>query len=81
VVRVEHLGAELLAGCEIDAPAVPVSDTPGVTERPAGGQAVLQARLPPTHRVRIGDQIQLAVNAGQLSFFDPVTGAALWHPG
>jgi multiple sugar transport system ATP-binding protein len=81
VVRVEHLGAELLAGCAIDAPPVPVADTPEVTEEPGGGSAVLQARLPPTHRLRLGDRVELSVNAGQLSFFDPATGGALWHPG
>jgi multiple sugar transport system ATP-binding protein len=81
VVRADHLGSELLAGCEIDAPSVPVTDTPWITEEPADRRAVLQARLPPTHRVRLGDQLELAVNAVQLSFFDPFTGAALWHPG
>ena len=79
--RVEHLGSAVLAGCEIDAPGVTVADTPGVTEERADDWAVLQARLPPSHRLRLGDHVELAVDIGQLRFFDPVTGAALWHPG
>jgi multiple sugar transport system ATP-binding protein len=81
VVRVDHLGAELLVGCLIDARAVVVADTPEVEEAAADAGAVLRARLPRHHPVRPGDRIELAVEVGQLTFFDPVTGAALWHPG
>jgi multiple sugar transport system ATP-binding protein len=78
--RVERLGAELLVRCTLDAPQVRVPDTPGVDAEPAG-QATLAARFPARHPVRAGDRVELAVDTIQLCFFDPVTGAALWHPG
>jgi multiple sugar transport system ATP-binding protein len=79
--RVEHLGAEVLVGCTLDAPQVRVPDTPGVDESaaPAGG-STLVARFPGRHPVRPGDRVELAVETDQLSYFDPVSGAALWHP-
>jgi multiple sugar transport system ATP-binding protein len=79
VVRVERLGAELLVGCALDALQVHVTDTPGVGEDPAG-RATLVARFPARHPVRSGDRVELAVDTHQLSYFDPVTGEALWHP-
>jgi multiple sugar transport system ATP-binding protein len=79
VVRVERLGAELLVGCALDALQVHVTDTPGVGEAPAG-RATLVARFPARHPVRSGDRVELAVDTHQLSYFDPVTGEALWHP-
>jgi multiple sugar transport system ATP-binding protein len=78
--RVERLGAELLVRCTLDAPQVRVPDTPGVEPEPAG-QATLAARFPTRHPVRPGDRVELAVDTTQLCYFDPVTGAALWHPG
>jgi multiple sugar transport system ATP-binding protein len=78
--RVERLGAELLVRCTLDALQVRVPDTPGVDPEPAG-QATLAARFPARHPVRTGDRVELAVDTSQLCFFDPVSGAALWHPG
>ena len=78
--RVERLGAELLVRCTLDAPQVRVPDTPDVDPEPAG-QATLAARFPARHPVRAGDRVELAVDTTQLCYFDPVTGAALWHPG
>ena len=79
--RVEHLGAEVLVGCTLDAPQVRVPDVPGVDEgtAPASG-STLVARFPGRHPVRPGDRVELAVETDQLSYFDPVSGAALWHP-
>jgi multiple sugar transport system ATP-binding protein len=78
--RVERLGAELLVRCTLDAAQVRVPDTPGVDPEPAG-QATLAVRFPARHPVRAGDRVELAVDTTQLCFFDPVSGAALWHPG
>jgi multiple sugar transport system ATP-binding protein len=79
--RVEHLGAEVLVGCTLDAPQVRVPDTPGIDEGPEpASQATLVARFPARHPVRPGDRVELAVETDQLSYFDPATGAALWHP-
>ncbi len=80
--RVERLGAELLVRCTLDAAQVRVPDTPGVdVDLEPASQATLAARFPARHPVRPGDRVELAVDTGQLCFFDPVTGAALWHPG
>jgi multiple sugar transport system ATP-binding protein len=68
VERVEHLGHELLAYC-------------GVGAQPAGeeGSDGLVVRLPRDRRVALGAPLELTVDTGRLSFFDPVSGAALWH--
>ena len=80
--RVERLGAELLVRCTLDALQVRVPDTPGVdVDLEPAGQATLAVRFPARHPVRPGDRVELAVDTGQLCFFDPATGAALWHPG
>jgi ABC-type sugar transport system ATPase subunit len=80
VVRVERLGAELLVGCAIDAPPVAVPDSPTAEEATGEDRAVLFARLPRHHPARPGDRLELAVDTGRLSFFDPASGAAIWHP-
>jgi multiple sugar transport system ATP-binding protein len=79
--RVEHLGAEVLVGCALDASQVRVPDVPGMDEgaAPPTG-STLVARFPGRHPVRPGDRVELAVETDQLSYFDPVGGAALWHP-
>jgi multiple sugar transport system ATP-binding protein len=80
VARVERLGAKLLVVCALDAPRVHVVDTPGVDEHLAGDRALLVARFPARHPVRSDDRVALAVDTRQLSFFDPVSGEALWNP-
>jgi multiple sugar transport system ATP-binding protein len=84
-VRVEHLGPELLVACAVEAPAIEVSDSPAAltgsavgTESAEGG--TLLARFPRHAAVRRGEPVDIAVDVTQLSYFDPVSGAALWHP-
>jgi multiple sugar transport system ATP-binding protein len=77
--RVEDLGSHLLIGCPLDTMAITVADRPGA-ERQRLSRAVLIARFPRTSRVRPGDRVELAVDMAELSFFDPVTGEALWNP-
>ncbi|HZD74162.1 MAG TPA: ABC transporter ATP-binding protein [Actinomycetota bacterium] len=85
-VRVEHLGPELLVACAVDAPTVQVHDPPEA--RPADtawsaegvGGATLLARFPRHAAVHRGERVDVAVDVAQLSYFDPVSGAALWHP-
>ena len=77
--RVENLGSHLLIGCPLDTTAVTVADGPRA-EKLRTGRAVLIARFPATSRVRRGDRVELAVNMSELSFFDPITGEALWNP-
>jgi multiple sugar transport system ATP-binding protein len=79
VETVENLGSHLLIGCPLDTTAITVADGPGAeAQRP--GRAVLIARFPGTSQIRRGDRVELAVSVTKLSFFDPVTGEALWNP-
>jgi multiple sugar transport system ATP-binding protein len=77
--RVEDLGSHLLIGCPLDTMAITVADRPRA-EQPRLSRAVLTARFPRTSRVRPGDRVELAVDMAELSFFDPITGQALWNP-
>ncbi len=76
---VENLGSHQLIGCPLDTTAITVADGPGAGKQPPS-RAVLVARFPGTSRIRRGDRVELAVATAKLSFFDPVTGQALWHP-
>jgi multiple sugar transport system ATP-binding protein len=76
---VEYLGSHQLIGCPLDTAAITVADAPGA-EQQTGRRAVLIARLPGTSRIRPGDRVELAVAMTKLSFFDRVTGEALWNP-
>jgi multiple sugar transport system ATP-binding protein len=77
--RVENLGSHLLIGCPLDTAAITVADD-GRAERQRTGRAVLIARFPRTSSVRPGDRVELAVDMAELSYFDPITGVALWNP-
>jgi multiple sugar transport system ATP-binding protein len=77
--RIEDLGSHLLIGCPIDTTAIIVADGPGA-EQQRVSRALLIARFPRTSRVRPGDRVELAVDMAELSFFDPITGKALWNP-
>ncbi len=83
VLRTEDLGPELLVICAVDAPVFEVHDVPE-GERAGRGEiadgATLMARFPRGATVRRGEQVDLAVDVTQLSYFDPVSGAALWNP-
>jgi multiple sugar transport system ATP-binding protein len=79
VAQVEHLGSELLVTCAVDAPPVTVANA-GVDPLPISQGATLQARFPTHSAVRRGDPVEVDVDVGELSFFDPASGAALWHP-
>jgi multiple sugar transport system ATP-binding protein len=43
------------------------------------GTGTLVARAPIRTTVKAGDKIELVVDTAHLSFFDPASGAALWH--
>jgi multiple sugar transport system ATP-binding protein len=77
--RVEDLGSHLLIGCPLDTMSITVADGPGAEPQQVS-RALLIARFPRTSRVRPGDRVELAVDVAQLSFFDPITGEALWNP-
>jgi multiple sugar transport system ATP-binding protein len=76
---VEYLGSHQLIGCPLDTTAITVADAPGA-EQQRPNRAVLVARLRGASRIRRGDRVELAVAMAKLSFFDPITGEALWNP-
>src|SRR6266540_3890489 len=83
VVRTDNLGPELLVTCAVDAPTVEVRDVPEAErddDAMSAEGATLLARFPRHAPVRRGDLVDLVVDVAQLSYFDPTSGAALWHP-
>jgi multiple sugar transport system ATP-binding protein len=78
VARVEHLGPELGVACAVDAPAVAVPDAGEALG--LGDSAMLYARVPARTDVQRGAPIEAEIQVNELSFFDPDTSAALWHP-
>jgi multiple sugar transport system ATP-binding protein len=77
--EVENLGSHQLISCPLDTTVVTTADPTGA-QVPRPGRAMLVARLRGTSRIRPGDRVELAVAMAKLSFFDPVTGVALWNP-
>jgi multiple sugar transport system ATP-binding protein len=78
VERVEHMGPHLLVACSLNAEGVSVTDAGADLFQP--GAASLHARFPRAAPPRPGDLMQVEVDVGELCFFDPTTGSALWHP-
>jgi multiple sugar transport system ATP-binding protein len=78
VAWVEHLGPEIGIACAVDAPAVAVPDA--AEPLGLGDSAMLYARVRTRADFRRGQPIEVEIQVGELSFFDPDTGAALWHP-
>lgn len=83
--RVDYLGPEQLVACAVDAPATVVPDAPEAPQEESGSSAAaegatLLARFPRQAAVHPGDLVDLAIDVTQLSYFDPTSGAAVWHP-
>ena len=90
VELVEALGTETLIHFEVDAP-VPVTEdmkelaadvggeqTEELERRAQEGRNEFVAQLDPKIKVRARDVVELAVDTGQLHFFDPETGDAIY---
>jgi len=79
VVLVEETGPDAVVTLEVAAPAV---SPPGALPREtgAGGQARLRSRFARNTTVRPGQTVPIAVDAGRVYVFDPVTGRAIHHP-
>jgi multiple sugar transport system ATP-binding protein len=73
VSLLEALGSEIVVHFSIDAKIVDAgdSDTAAIVKRV--GQANSVGRFDPRSRVRLGDVAEIAVNTGNLHFFDPQT--------
>jgi multiple sugar transport system ATP-binding protein len=77
VVGVDYTGPHAVVTAEIAAPAPRHPDQPGPA---TSTRAVLRARFPARTFPRIGDTVQLTLDAGRAHVFDAETGVALQHP-
>jgi len=84
---VEAMGSDILVHFTLDAPPVVTEDTKELA-RDAGeaveavqrtGETVVVARFSPRSRVREGEPIKVAVDAGRLHLFDPDSGLSVWE--
>jgi multiple sugar transport system ATP-binding protein len=76
---VEALGSELVVHFTIDAKRVQAEGAHSADAEAAtiSGEGV--ARIDPKTPVKAGDRITFAVDADGLQFFEPESGAAIWH--
>ena len=80
----EALGSEIVVHFPVDAPSVVTEDTKAL-EKDAGtddvpvahASNIWVASFSPRSRVRPGDQVEIAIDAERLHFFDPETGLAI----
>jgi multiple sugar transport system ATP-binding protein len=76
ITQIEQIRPQVIV--VIDLPAAPAISA-GV-DALLGADRLVRARLSPHAEVRVGDQIQVAVDASQAHVFDRRTGRALYHP-
>jgi multiple sugar transport system ATP-binding protein len=83
VELVEALGSDLMVHAVTDARPVQTSQTAeahdlDIDELGHHGEAAIVARFDPLSRVKIADDVVIAVNTTRLQFFDLDTGLAIW---
>ncbi|MEM9748711.1 MAG: ABC transporter ATP-binding protein, partial [Actinomycetota bacterium] len=74
VALTEALGSEIMVHFDLDAPTVDSGDPDAASDE--GAKAV--GRFNPRSRVRIGDDVTIAVTTENLHFFDADTRNAIW---
>jgi multiple sugar transport system ATP-binding protein len=82
VELVEALGSELVVHLGLDVRPVASGDPDALDAiGPRGEQArgIVVARFNPRSRVRLADEIEVAVDAARLHFFDATDGHAIWE--
>ena len=77
VALIEALGSELMVHFRIDAPTVDSGDPDAVEER-GTSESNTVGRFSPRSRIRLGDEIDVAVSTENLHVFDFDTRRALW---
>jgi multiple sugar transport system ATP-binding protein len=83
VAVMEELGSDAHVIFPVDAPRVEAEDVRAVSDEEHEGliaddrRALFNARVDARTTAKVGARIQLAVNVGQLHFFDPATGESL----
>jgi multiple sugar transport system ATP-binding protein len=83
VELVEALGSDLIVHAVTDARPVQTSETAeahdlDIDELGHHSEAAIVARFDPLSRVKIADDVDIAVNTARLQFFDLDTGLAIW---
>ena len=83
VELVEALGSDLVVHALIDARPVRTTQTAEAAESDIeelghGDQAAIVARFDPRSRVKIADDVTIAVDTTRVQFFDLDTGLAIW---
>jgi multiple sugar transport system ATP-binding protein len=78
VSLIEALGSELMVHFNIDARTVDSGDPDAPEETTAVGQANAVGRFSPRSRVKMGDNIKVAVSTENLHFFDATTRTSIW---
>jgi multiple sugar transport system ATP-binding protein len=83
VELVEALGSDLVVHALVDARPVRTTQTAEAAEHDIeelghGDQAAIVARFDPRSRVKIADQVTIAVDTTRIQFFDLDTGLAIW---
>jgi multiple sugar transport system ATP-binding protein len=73
---IEALGSELMVHFDLTARTVDSGDPDAVDETEAVTNAV--GRFNPRSRVRMGDQVKIAVATENMHFFDPETRLSIW---
>ena len=73
---IEALGSELMVHFDINARTVDSGDPDAVEESDSGTNAV--ARFNPRSRVKMRDDIRIAVATDNMHFFDPETHLSIW---
>ncbi len=86
----EALGAEIMVHFSVDAPPASTADVKELAEdidaeraeaHAGGSSAVLVGRFGARSRVKVGEQIDVAVDTRQLHFFDVETGLGIYGDG
>lgn len=75
VRTIEELGSELIVHLNVDAVGIDSGDPDAVED--LGDAANTVARFEAVSAVRVGDSIELAIDAAKLHFFDPKTHLAI----
>jgi multiple sugar transport system ATP-binding protein len=83
VELVEALGSDLVVHATIDAAPVRTTQVAEAAESDVeelghGDRAAIVARFDPRSRVKIADDVTIAVDTSRLQFFDLDTGLAIW---
>jgi multiple sugar transport system ATP-binding protein len=73
VTLLEALGSEIMAHFNVDAPTVDSGDPDAAEEKTGTAAANAVGRFSPRSRVRMGEEVEIAISTENMHFFDPAT--------